>query len=106
MFQKVSFEQFIESFETGKASVLFIKEQGCQYCQIAEREMKKAGFPESIGSINCFEVSIDNEPGLPSKLGLVGVPAFFKIDSIGRKRIKTGFENIEDLNQFIFAGGK
>ena len=106
MFQRISLEQFITFFETGKASLLFIKEQGCQYCQIAEREMKKAGFPESIGAIICFEVSIDDEPGLPSKLGLVGVPAFFKIDPIGRKRIKTGFENIEDLNRFMFAGSK
>lgn len=101
MFQRISFEQFIKSSKTGKISLLFIKERGCQYCQIAEEEMKKAGFPESISSINCYEVLIDDEPGLPSKLGLVGVPAFFKIDSAGKKRIKTGFGNIEDLNQFL-----
>lgn len=103
MFQRISFELFIKSSETGKTSLLFIKERGCRYCQIAEEEMKKAGFPESIGLISCFEVLIDDEPALPSKLGLVGVPAFFKIDPIGRKRIKTGYENIEDLNQFILA---
>lgn len=106
MFQRISLEQFIKSFEAGKTSLLFIVERGCQYCQIAEQQMKKAGFPETISSVNFFEAVIDDEPALPSKLGLVGVPAFFKIDPSGRKRVKIGFENIEDLIQFLELGNE
>lgn len=106
MFQRISLEQFIKSSGLGKTSLLFIRERGCQYCQIAEEQMKKAGFPETIGSVNCFEAVIDDEPKLPSKLGLVGVPAFLKIEPTGRKRTKTGFENVEDLIQFLAVGSE
>ncbi len=96
----LTFEQFLTVAKPGSTFVLFIKERGCQYCKITEGEMTK-DFLSSFKDVSFFQTSIDNEPELPSKLGLVGVPAFFKVSSRGEKRLKTGFESLEDLRSFI-----
>ncbi len=80
IYQSTSAENFFETCVGGKTSLLFIKEQGCRYCEIAEAEMKRAGLPEALGYIKFFECSIDQEPDLAIKLGLVGVPEFLRVD--------------------------
>lgn len=101
IFQNTSSEEFFETSLKGKASLLYIKEQGCRYCEFAEAEMKRAGLPEALGKIRFHECSIDQEPGLATKLGLVGVPAFLKVDVTGRKKILVGFESIERFIEFL-----
>ena len=103
MMQSLTFEQFLTVAKPGSTFVLFIKERGCQYCETAEVEMTK-DFLSSFKEVSFFQTSIDAEPGLPPKLGLVGVPAFFKVSSRGEKRVKTGFESLEDLSHFINSG--
>ncbi len=101
MFQKITLIEFMQKSENGSTSLLFVNEQGCRYCELAETEIKKDEFFKNHLSVKFFEASINDEPGIAAKLGLVGVPAFLKIDGTGRKRIKTGFDSIESLTKFI-----
>jgi hypothetical protein len=39
MFEKVTLDKFLSLNELDKTSLLFIKEQGCKYCEIAESDL-------------------------------------------------------------------
>jgi hypothetical protein len=101
MFKRITFDQFLLQAELGSASLLFIKEQSCKYCENAEREIQKGELENQFKSMQFFELYIDDHPELPAQLGLVGVPAFFKIDPSGRKRMKVGFDGLENLKHFL-----
>lgn len=103
MFEKVTLDKFLSLNELYKTSLLFIKEQGCKYCEIAESEMKSADLAAVLPTINFFEVSINDDPSVATRLGLMGVPTFFKVDRSGKKRLRTGFEDIEGLTNFILS---
>jgi thioredoxin-related protein len=103
MFKKISLDDFLKLTELEQVSLLFVKEQGCKYCEIAENEIKKVSLVEALPRINFFEISIDDEPTVTTKLGLTGVPAFLRIDRAGRKKLKTGFEGVENLKNFIIS---
>ncbi len=95
MFQKTTLSDFLRLIELEQISVLFIKEQGCKFCEAAENEMKK--ITETLPAVKFFEVLINDEPTVPTKLGLIGVPAFLKIDRAGRKKLKIGFAWIKRI---------
>jgi len=103
MFEKVTLDKFLSLNDLDKTSLLFIKEQGCKYCEIAENEMRSVGLAAILPKITFFEVSINDDASVTTRLGLTGVPAFFKIDRSGKKRLKTGFEGIEGLTSFILS---
>ncbi|MCC6137258.1 MAG: hypothetical protein IT287_01390 [Bdellovibrionaceae bacterium] len=103
MFEKVTLDEFLSLNELDKTSLLFIKEQGCKYCEIAESEMRSVGLAAILPTINFYEVSINDDSSVATRLGLTGVPAFFKIELSGKKRLRTGFEGIEGLTNFILS---
>ena len=41
MFQKITLIEFMQKSENGSTSLLFVNEQGCRYCELAETEIKK-----------------------------------------------------------------
>lgn len=101
MFKRITLEEFQSQADSASTSLLFIRELGCKYCENAEREMQKSDLEKQFKSIRFFEIYIDDHPELPAKLGLVGVPAFMKLNPRGEKRIKIGFSGIEDLKHFL-----
>lgn len=101
MFPKMKFEDFLQASRPGETSVLFIREVGCFHCEHAEAEMRKDAFFSSPSEVHFYETSIDDEPGLSSKLGLIGVPAFYKIDPTGKRRVKTALGSVDSLKTFI-----
>ncbi len=85
MFNKISLVDFLKSTKLKKTSLLFIKEQGCKFCVIAEHEMNKVKIIENFPAINFYEISVDVNPSVATKLGLTGVPAFLKLNCFGKK---------------------
>lgn len=100
MKQVSSFEEFL-SLSQNKTSLLFIKEQGCFYCEAAEKAIIENNIEAIFKTIGFYQITIEDDPYVSSRLRLIGVPAFFKIDKHGSKRLKTGFIGIADFVQFL-----
>jgi hypothetical protein len=101
MFPRLTFAEFKSRSLAKNVAVLFIRQHGCQHCEAAEKAMKDSHLIAALSEVEFFQLFIDDEPQVPQELGLIGVPAFLKINSDGRKCLKTGFDNITGLQRFI-----
>lgn len=101
MLQEIILDEFLNMSRKHETSLLFIKERGCPFCEVAETiiELNLEKW-KSLG-INFYELSIDDFPSVPVKLGLVGVPAFLRNDKMGKKRLRVGVGETEDYLSFI-----
>ncbi|MCO5143076.1 MAG: hypothetical protein M9962_08305 [Oligoflexia bacterium] len=85
MFEKVTLDKFLSLNELDKTSLLFIKEQGCKYCEIAESEMRSVSIAAILPTINFFEVSINDDASVATRLGLTGALHFLKSTDLVKK---------------------
>ncbi len=100
MFLSISSEEFLNSPKS-VTSILFIKEVGCKYCEAAESLLTEGKVVQRFTTIAFFEVRINDEPDLPTKLGLVGVPSFLKVEPSGRRRVLSGFDSLDAFESFL-----
>lgn len=100
MIRVKTFNEFTDQTKNCSA-VLLIKEQGCRYCEEAQHAIDEGQLERRIEPLPLFEIFIEDEPGLPTALGLVGVPAFLVVKKDGTKKIKVGFQNLSDLETFF-----
>lgn len=94
-----SFQEFLDRSQA-TPSLLFIREDGCPYCEMAKEILTEALTPE-FANIQLFEIKTSDTPGLTIDLGLTGVPAFVLKNSEGRIKIKVGLCNSAELQNFV-----
>ncbi len=101
MFERVTLKEFFNQVTEDATSILFIKEKGCKHCKEAEAILNSILLESSLENIRIFELDITEEPSVVAELALVGVPAFLRVDSHGRKQIKVGVDSKAELTRFI-----
>lgn len=82
-------------------TVLFIREQGCKYCEAAEQLITSHNILKKYSDITFYQTFVDSNPDIIPYLGLTGVPAFLILQQDGRRRLLTGLEKIEPLEKAI-----
>ncbi len=95
-----TFREFTDRIKS-RAAVLLIKEQGCRHCEGAQQAINESQLERRMEPLPFFELFIEDQPDLPTTLGLVGVPAFLVVNKNGTKKVKVGFQNLSDLENFF-----
>lgn len=101
MYQNISLVEFEKQCNSTHISVLLIKQDGCKFCDEVIDISVNQKLNEKFKNIHFFQISIEQESDIVSKLGLVGVPAFLKMNQQGHKKLKTGFNGLNDLLIFF-----
>lgn len=96
-----SITEFEKQQKLWPQSVLFVKQQGCEFCEVAALELTNIVSDKQFSNIHFFTIDIEKSPEVPGQLAILGVPAFLAINSLGHRRIQSGFVNRQQFLQFL-----